>query len=131
MSFAAGSMAARVDGFLSDPASGGSRTFTMDQVKFPFNSPKLNSAAYPQMDNLVKILQTYPDARVEFVGYIDGGESDVYTGPYGNGEITLSAIRARCLYRKLIEHGISASRLSFRGAGASTDRRLEAVVSRR
>ncbi len=60
-----------------------------------------------------------------------------------NGEnITLSAVRARCLYQKFIESGIGAAQLDFEGVGASSqlvnnnnetnkqkNRRLEVVFS--
>ncbi len=137
LGFASGSLAAKVADFLSDPEGPRTATFTMDAVRFPFNSPKLNHDAYPQLGNLVKLLKAYPEIRVEIIGHIDGDESDTYTGPFGDGQITLSEIRARCIYKKWIERGIAAERLQFKGLAAADpaadgdDRRLELMFIRR
>ena len=145
LGFAAGTMEAQMADALSDPNSRLPGMFTMEKVKFPFNSARLNQGAYQQVINLAKLLNTYPDVRIDIYGHIDETETEIYVGPYADdGPITLSALRARCIYRKLIERGVAAERLGFQGFGATKplasantargrqqNRRTEIVVSRR
>ncbi len=113
-----GSAEGRILHFLNDPTATGSRTFILERVKFPHNSPKLNKGGFPQTFNLQNILKSYPTVKIRFHGYIDPGENDEYTGPYATGTASLSMLRARCLYRKIVKCGVPASQMSFVGHGA-------------
>ena len=142
LGFAAGSIEAQI----ADLISGSDRvlpaSFVMDKVAFPTNSAKLNKGAYEQVDNLVKLLKAYPNIVFEFVGHIDGTEDDDSAREFMNGEnITLSAVRARCLFKKFEEQSISSSQLDYSGLGSTQpiadntteanrqkNRRLELIV---
>ena len=96
----------------------------------------MNRGALPHIDNIAKLLKEYPNAKLDIFGHIDGQESDVYKGPFGDGVITLSGIRARCLYKKLAKRGIAKSRMAFEGFGdtrpiASNDTREGRQQNRR
>lgn len=144
LGFSSTSFAGKIADFLSNPASSLPGEFIMDRVNFSHNSAKLNQAAYSQIDELVQLMKAYPNMRVNFKGHLDNTESEAYDGPYGDGDITLSAIRARCLYKKLAERGIPKSRLAFEGFAANNqiasnatadgrrqNRRLEVEITRR
>ncbi|MFK7847708.1 MAG: DUF1508 domain-containing protein [Rhodothermales bacterium] len=143
LGFAANSLEGRMANLLSAPDRTLPATFVLDQVSFPRHSAKLNKSAYDQVDNLAKLLKAYPDLKINFIGHIDGTEDDNIARAFMKGEnITLSAVRARCLYQKFIESGINESQLDFEGVGASSqlvnnnteqnkqkNRRLEVVFS--
>ena len=117
LGFVAGTIEADLANCLSDPNCDLSQTFTWDGTQYPFNSAKMDRGALPHVDNIAKLLKAYPNANIDIYGYIDGNESDIYRGPYGDGVITLSGIRARCLYKKLAKRGIEKSRMTFEGFG--------------
>ena len=125
-------VAGRLADFLSEPASAFPRTFSLDKARFPSGSAKLNPEAYSQLDEVAKVLLAYPAVSVEIQGHIDGTETEAYPQA-ADGEITLSAIRARCIYKKLIESGVQADRMRFQGFGSTRpvtsddteDRRLQ------
>lgn len=137
LGFAANSMLAKMEGFLASGGSGKSPVYIMDHARFPYNSPKLNKEAEVELDDFTKLLEAYPAARVDIYGHIDLNEDDYYSGPFAEEFLTLSDIRARCIYRKLIERGISKERLSFDGFANNNpikkdvdpvNRRLELVL---
>ena len=120
LGFAPGSLAATIADMLSRGDRSLPQTFLMDKVNFPVNSAKLNKDAYPQVDDLVKLLSAYPDVVFEFLGHIDRAENENSAKDFMNGEdITLSEVRARCLVKKLEERNIDSSQLDFTGLGAT------------
>ena len=120
LGFAPGTLEANIADFLSNPSRSLPETFVMDKVAFPVHSAKLNKSAYTQVDNLVKVLQAYPNIVFEFQGHIDGNEDENSAREFMNGEnITLSAVRARCLVKKFEEQSIASSQLAYVGLGAN------------
>ncbi|MEM6805726.1 MAG: OmpA family protein, partial [Bacteroidota bacterium] len=113
--FTPGSMLGKMEAFLSGTATGESPIYTMDEARFPFNSPKLNKEAEKELDQLTELLSAYPSVKLDIFGHLDMNEDDYYSGPFADEFITLSAIRARCIYRKLIKRGIEKDRLDFKG----------------
>ncbi|MEL6257093.1 MAG: OmpA family protein, partial [Bacteroidota bacterium] len=135
--FTANSMLAKMESFLTTGGSGKSPVYIMDHARFPYNSPKLNKEAEKELDALTKLLKAYPGAKLDIYGHIDLNEDDYYSGPFAEEFLTLSDIRARCIYRKLIERGIEKDRLSFDGFANNNplkkdvdpvNRRLELVL---
>ena len=145
MGLASGSLAARMADFLSDPTTEvPSRRMPFYDGNFPYNSAHMDRAAFPDLDAIARVMKQYPDANITIYGYIDETESDEYNGRYADGNITLSGIRARCLYRKLIDRGISGDRMIWEGRGkrdpiapgkSATDlqrnRRLDVIITRK
>ena len=143
LGFAGGSIEGQIANLLSDPSRSLPASFVLDMVNFPRHSAKLNKSAYDQVDNLIALMKAYPNLKITFEGHIDGTEDDNIARHFMNGEnITLSAVRARCLFQKFSEAGISESQLGYEGLGASDqlvnnntesnkqrNRRLEVVIS--
>lgn len=143
LGFGGGSLEGRIANLLSDPSRTLPTSFELDMVSFPRHSAKLNKSAYDQVDNLVALMKAYPNLKITFKGHIDGTEDDNVARHFMNGEnITLSAVRARCLYQKFIEAGVPESQLGYEGVGASEqlvnnnteankqkNRRLEVIIS--
>ncbi len=118
LGFAPGSMLAKMADWLSDPSASLPKTFVMDKVTFGRNSSRLKQPAFAEIDGLVRLMKAYPNLKLAFYGHRDALENPNYIDPDDQGRISLSDIRARCLYRKVAERGISTSRLSMKGFGA-------------
>ena len=145
LGFDSESLAGQIANLLSNSERELPQTFVMDKVAFPENSAKLNKSAYPQLENLVKLLNAYPDIEFEFQGHIDRNEDEDSAREFMNGEnITLSAVRARCLVRMFEERSAQSDQLSFVGLGATDpitnstttenqqkNRRLELIVKKK
>ena len=142
--FRTGSVEGEMANFLSLSSNRPPVRFTMDQVRFSHNSGHINADAYPQIDNLVRLLNEYPGVQLTIYGYIDGTEREAYTGVFAEGGLGLSAIRARCIWDKLVKRGIDGDRLEFLGLadtrpiasdrtpqGRQQNRRIELVVTQR
>lgn len=142
LGFAPGSTEAQIADLLSDPERSLPARFTMDKARFAPSSHALNEDALPQVDNLVKLLASYPNIQLEFVGHIDGNESDDAVHLAGNGKrLALSTIRARCLYTRMLGKDVPATQVTFQGLGNTepvasnataqdrqNNRRLELIV---
>ncbi len=113
------SVAGRLADFLSHPESTFPRSFSLDKTRFPFNSAKLNPEGHSQLDKIAEVLLAYPEASFEIQGHIDGTEAEEYPHAADGETITLSTIRARCIYRKLIERGVESERMQFQGFGST------------
>lgn len=83
-------------------------------VYFPFNSTKPHGYSSHAMNYVIKYMKDNPEVQIELVGYADviGGQS-----AYNQ---RLSENRAKVVYNVLLASGISADRLSHRGAGVDT-----------
>lgn len=93
-------------------------------VYFPFDSTKPHSYSTHSMNYVIQFLNDNPDKNVELVGYAD----EIGNVNYNE---RLSERRAKVVHDVLLASGISANRLSYRGAGedASVDKNSE--VARR
>lgn len=118
----AGSVVGNMADFLSVNNSQTPKSFEMDELKFKQNTITLLPEASTQLDNVVKVLQSYPTAKIDLVGAIDETENNEFTQ---NGEqVSLANARASTLFNVLKGRGISESRMNFQG---STDKRKEHV----
>ncbi len=127
LGFGANTMEGQMANYLSDPDSRAGKTFVMEKINWPKNSPRMNQAAYRSVANLKTLMQKYPNMKIDIVGHRETGEIENYNH---KGEIIgLDEIRARCLYRKLKAKGISTSRMKWRGSPAGNDRRLEVIIT--
>lgn len=79
-------------------------------VTFEFNSAKLTSQATQRLDNVVNALQGSPSIQVRVEGHTDSIGSAAYN-------LKLSDQRAASVKQYLVNHGISAQRLTSKGYG--------------
>jgi len=109
--------------------------FILDKVTFASGSANLASSSYAQLNNIQKVMTSYPDLKVKLVGHTDNtGNAD--------SNVKLSKARAAAVLTYLTGKGINRSRLTSDGIGgakpiasnATSDgkrqnRRVEAVIS--
>jgi outer membrane protein OmpA-like peptidoglycan-associated protein len=81
-------------------------------VNFEFDKSDLTPESLPILEHAVKVLQSQPEALVAVDGHTDWMGSDVYN-------YRLSYARSRTVYQYLLDAGIDADRLVFRGFGES------------
>ncbi len=85
-------------------------TFAMKAVQFETGKSTLLKSSFTILNEIVEILQRYPDYKMRIGGHTDSiGEA--------KPNQTLSERRAKTSYDYLIAKGISADRLSFTGFG--------------
>jgi|SRR5690554_484570 len=89
-------------------------------VYFPFDSTKPHAYSTHSMNYVIEFMNDNPDVNVELVGYAD----EIGNTNYNQ---RLSERRAKVVHDVLLASGISANRLSYRGAGedASVDKNSE------
>lgn len=72
----------------------------------------------PVLLELLEVMRTYPSLIIEIHGHICCGGNSTSDGlDLDTGEMRLSFNRAKAVYLYLIEHGIDANRMSFKGFG--------------
>ena len=87
-------------------------TLAMKDVQFEHNSAKLLSESHKILDQISRILVTYPEYKIEISGYTDNtGSADINK--------KLSEQRARACRDYLISKGLQWSRVASRGFGSN------------
>ena len=81
-----------------------------NSVLYAFNSADLNAGSNNTLDDLIKVLNKYPDTDIEVQGHTDS----TGTHEYNQG---LSERRASSVDSYLKSHGISSSRITTKGFG--------------
>jgi len=91
----------------------------LENINFEGGRHKLIPSSIPTLQQLLKTMKAYPTLEIEIHGYIccekpgsDGLDFDTRTND-------LSVNRARVVYDYLVERGIEATRLSYKGFGAN------------
>lgn len=80
------------------------------QILFGFDQADLSTQAKSNLDQLVKVLNEYPDTDIELQGHTDSRGSEAYNQ-------TLSERRAGAVSSYLASRGINNTRLSTKGFG--------------
>jgi len=103
-------------------------------INFKTNSYEIKPSSLPRIKKFAEYLKSHPNLKAVIVGYTDSRGSKEYNQK-------LSENRAKAVYQKLIEYGVAASRLSYKGMGEENpvasnatkegralNRRIEAVL---
>lgn len=83
-----------------------------EKILFAFSKSDLGDAAKTNLNNLVKVLNKYPNTNIEVQGHTDGRGSDEYN-------MGLSERRAATVANYLKAQGIDTSRITTKGYGES------------
>lgn len=86
--------------------------YVIENIHFEFNSYIIKQESKPILDNVVFYLNKYPRVNIEVDGHTDYVGSDA-------ANMTLSYNRAKAVCKYLTDHGISSSRLTYKGYGES------------
>ena len=84
-----------------------------NSVLYGFNSADLNSASYSALNDLITVLNKYPDTNIEVQGHTDS------TGTLEYNQ-TLSERRAASVADYLRAHGIASDRITTKGFGKTS-----------
>ncbi len=87
-------------------------SFAMKAVQFELGKATLKSESFTVLNQIVNIMKKYPDYKLTIEGHTDNtGASDVNQ--------KLSESRAKACYEYLMQKGIPAGRLAYKGFGQS------------
>ena len=84
--------------------------FNAKDIEFELNSSTIHKESYDELDNIVKIMNDYPDSRFTVYGYTDITGSKAFN-------LKLSKERANSVKKYFTQKGIDASRLEANGFG--------------
>ena len=79
-------------------------------INFDFNKATLKASSYPRLNQMVSILNEYPDYSLSIAGHTDSKGDDNYN-------LRLSYERAAAARKYMLDHGIPAERIEARGYG--------------
>ncbi|WP_092675188.1 OmpA family protein [Hymenobacter arizonensis] len=79
-------------------------------INFEFNKARLLPTSYPKLQELVKIMNEYPDYSLSIAGHTDNVGADTYN-------LGLSYDRAAAAKAYMLEQGIAIERIEARGYG--------------
>jgi outer membrane protein OmpA-like peptidoglycan-associated protein len=88
-------------------------TFVLRNIFFEFDKSELLPESHVELNKLVTYLKNNLTIEIEIGGHTDNVGSNVYNE-------RLSLERAKAVYQYLISHGISASRLTYKGYGENS-----------
>jgi outer membrane protein OmpA-like peptidoglycan-associated protein len=81
-----------------------------EKILFGFDQSTLNSSARTNLDNLVTVLNDYPNTNIEVQGHTDSKGTEAYN-------MGLSRRRAGTVASYLLQQGIASGRISTKGYG--------------
>jgi outer membrane protein OmpA-like peptidoglycan-associated protein len=109
LSVPAGGMEDRLISYLAAPTGNG--TFNFDRLEFETGSATLTPRSRQQLVDVARILNAYPNARVQIAGYTDNTGDEA-------ANMALSRGRAESVMNALRENGAAAANLSAQGFGS-------------
>jgi outer membrane protein OmpA-like peptidoglycan-associated protein len=85
-------------------------TFVVENVYYDFDKADLKPESFPALDEIVRMLNTYPTMEIEMSAHTDSKGTNKYNQK-------LSDARARSVVAYLVSKGIAESRLKAKGYG--------------
>ena len=85
----------------------------LKNINYDYNKSNIRADAAKELDNVVMLLNKYPNLSLELGSHTDARGSDEYNA-------ILSGQRAKSAHAYLMKKGISLSRITFKGYGEST-----------
>lgn len=105
-------------------------------IFFDFDKSNLKDESIPELDRIVRFLNSHPEVNIALHGHTDNVGEDAYN-------MKLSENRAKSVYNYLIDKGITKNRLGYKGfgknnpitenntdAGRAMNRRVEMVITK-
>jgi len=85
----------------------------LKNIYYDYNDSSLRAESFPELDKLVKLLNENPGLNIQLNSHTDARGNDKYNQKLSRG-------RANSVVKYLIEKGIAAERLTFKGFGESS-----------
>ena len=85
----------------------------LKNIYYDYNDSSLRAESFPELDKLVKLLNENPGLNIQLNSHTDSRGVDKYNQKLSRG-------RANSVVKYLIEKGIAAERLTFKGFGESS-----------
>ena len=85
-------------------------TFVVENVYYDFNKADLKPESFPALDEIVRMLNFYPNMEIELSAHTDSKGTNAYNQK-------LSEARARSVVEYLVSKGIARERLQAKGYG--------------
>ncbi len=85
----------------------------LKNIYYDYNDSSLRAESFPELDQLVKLLNENPGLNIQLNSHTDARGNDKYNEKLSRG-------RANSVVKYLIEHGIAAERLTYKGYGESS-----------
>lgn len=95
----------------------------LDNVFFDLSSARLRPESAVELNKLAEFLTDNPKVKIEIGGHTDTRGDD-------NENMTLSTNRAKSVYEYLVNKGINASRLSYKGYGETQPKISDAEIAK-
>jgi outer membrane protein OmpA-like peptidoglycan-associated protein len=95
---------------LGDPSATLPHVFAFDSMTFDFGSATLGPDAAASTDDLARMLQSYPSARIRILGHADSSGTEP-------GNQALSESRANMIKEALVAKGVASDRIEAQGEG--------------
>ncbi len=86
------------------------RTFVLENVEFDFNKATIRPSSFPELNQIVEMMKSFPDVVIEISGHTDNVGNDDYNQK-------LSEKRAKSVKNYIVNKGITAIRLKTIGYG--------------
>ena len=94
----------------NDQVLNANEPIALKNVEFDFDSAELQDSSFAELQRLRAFLSQNPDVKIALQGHTDASGSDLYNQ-------SLSEQRAKSVFTYLVEQGIKAERLSYKGFG--------------
>ena len=85
----------------------------LQNISFYYGSYRVMTESEPSLADLLQFMKQNPKCHVEVRGHITS--SNPMTSPIGNTDYDLSYNRAKAVYQYLIDNGIEAERMIYKG----------------
>jgi len=123
-------------GILSDKQKVGDK-IVLENILFEVSRHQLLPESYPTLIKLIKVLKEQPEYHIAILGHVCCNPPGKDIRDFDTGENNLSLARAKVIYEFLIQNGIAAERLSYKGMmanfplgkGDKNDRRVEVQIT--
>lgn len=97
--------------FNLEPVKAGS-SMVLRNIFFDFDSYTLTDQSKTELKKVLEFINTNNELKIEIAGYTDNVGSEIYN-------LNLSTQRAKAVFGYLVKKGVSQTKLSFKGYGAS------------
>ena len=127
---------AKEKSILSDSQKVGDK-IVLENILFEASRHQLLPESYSTLIKLTKVLRERPEYHIAILGHVCCNPPGKDIRDFDTGENNLSLARAKVIYEFLIQNGIAANRLSYKGMmanfplgkGDKNDRRVEVQIT--